>query len=122
MFPHTVTVINIVDKVFYSQIVSDVFYLEDKIISQDGLGEKYQNVHRCIFSNTALSKYVLKTDFEPNTGTFTLKTNDIIVKGETTATTIEELEKNGCSYFLIKSIADHSDYGSEELRNIEVTD
>lgn len=121
MFPHTVTIFNIVDGQYIRRVVSDAFYISEKIISQEGNGEKYSNVHRVIFSNEALKNYVNTTDFKVDLEKFTLRTNDIIVKGEISPITdIKDLKS--CDYFRIKTISDNSDFGSEDLRNIEVTD
>ena len=103
MFEHIVTVINVLDGNFYKCEVSDVFYHVDKIVSADGKGEKYTNVHQTIFSEKTFDKYVEKHDFKGNEGTFTLKENDNL------------------DYFLIKTISDNR-YGSISLQNIEVTD
>lgn len=121
MFPHTITIFNIVDGQYIRKVVSDVFYVSEKIISQEGNGEKYTNTHRVIFSKDSLSKYIEKSQYIPNMDVFTLKTNDIIVKGIIgQITDIKEL--NDYDYFRIKTISDNSDYGSSFLRNIEVTD
>lgn len=121
MFPHTITIFNIVNGRYFREVVSDVFYISEKIVSQDGNGEKYTNTHRVIFSKESLNKYVDKSDFEVNTDTFTLKINDIIVKGEIDEIKdINDLKDYDC--FRIKTISDNSDYGNEYLRNIEVTD
>lgn len=123
MFPHTVTIFNIIGDKFYKQVVNDVFYHSEIIISQEGNGEKYQNAHRLILSNEAIKKYVEKRDFKPNTDTFTLKVNDLVVKGEIDEIEdIADVQKAGYDYFLIKTISTNDDYGLEELRNIEVTD
>lgn len=121
MFPHTITIFNIVNGQYIRRVVKDVFYISEKIISQEGNGEKYSNVHRVIFSNTSLEKYVAISDFKADSETYTLKVNDIIVKGEINPINdIKEL--NDHDYFRIKTISDNSDFGSEYLRNIEVTD
>ena len=125
MFEHIVTVINVLDGNFYKCEVSDVFYHVDKIVSADGKGEKYTNVHQTIFSEKTFDKYVEKHDFKGNEGTFTLKENDIIVKSKIAdleeINNLEELQKNNLDYFLIKTISDNR-YGSISLQNIEVTD
>ena len=122
MFPHSVTIVNIIDGNYYTTYVSNVFYLSDKIISQEGTGEKYSNVHRCIFSKESLGQYVPKNEFKPNLNTFTLQPNDIIVKGEISAVdSLKSINDSGFDYFLIKTI-NKNDYGTNYLQNIEVTD
>ncbi len=123
MFPHAITVVNIIDGNWHKEIVEDVFYYSDKIVSLDGKAEKYIDTHVCIFSNQSLKKYrdinEYKTDFKG----FTLQTNDLIVKGKITdINDIRSLQKSGLDYFSIKTISKNNDYGSIELRNIEVTD
>lgn len=123
MFPHKITIFNIVNGTYYRNVISDVFFISEIIISQEGNGEKYQNAHRVIFSNESLAKYVKKCDFKPPMEAFTLKVNDLIVKDEfEDIDDISDVQKAGCDYFLIKTISDNSDYGNEDLRNIEVTD
>lgn len=122
MFPHTITIFNIVDNKYHRQIVSDVLFISEKIISQDGLGEKYANVHRVIFSKSSLLKYQKKAEYEPNKGVFTLNDNDIIVEGKIKQiSSIKDLQNGKYDYFLIKTISDNN-YGSEDMQNIEVTD
>ena len=122
MFPHSVTIVNIVDGKYYTKFINDVFYIVEKIISQEGTGEKYSNVHRCIFSNKALNQYVPKNDYEVLTNTFTLQPNDIIVKGRIDSVdSLKDINDSGFDYFLIKTISVNK-YGSEDLMNIEVTD
>ncbi len=123
MFPHAITVVNIIDGNWHKEIVEDVFYYSDKIVSLDGKAEKYIDTHVCIFSNQSLKKYrdinEYKTDFKG----FTLQTNDLIIKGKMTdINDIRSLQKSGLDYFSIKTISKNNDYGSIELRNIEVTD
>ena len=122
MFPHTITIFNIVDNVYYRQVVSNVLFLSERIISQDGMGEKYANVHRVIFSKESLLKYKKKANYKPNKGVFTLNDNDIIVEGEIEQiNAIKDLQNGKYDYFLIKTISDNN-YGSEDMQNIEVTD
>lgn len=125
MFEHIVTVINVLNGQFYKCEVSDVFYHVDKIVSTDGKGEKYTNVHQTIFSDKTFDKYVEKHNFKGDKETFTLKENDIIVKSKITdleeINNLEELQKSNLDYFLIKTISDNK-YGSILLQNIEVTD
>lgn len=125
MFPHTVTVFNVIkekDKVTYHrQIVSDVFYHIQKIISQEGKGEKYTYAYDIIFSSEALKKYVSKNDFKAIKDTYTLRENDIIVLGEhKSINDLVELQKSNIDYFLIKTVSENL-YGNEELHNVEVT-
>lgn len=127
MFPHIITIFNILktdkETVFKRWVVKDVFYISEKVLSQDGSGEKYTNVHRVIFSNKALEDYISKSDFKVDSKGFTLNDNDIIVKDEIDVISNQnELKNKGYDYFLIKTISDNSDYGEEELRNIEITD
>lgn len=122
MYTHTITIFNIVDGVYHRQVVKDVFYHSELIISPEGMGEKYQNAHKVIFSQKALSKYVEKNDFRADSKTFTLKVNDLVVKGEIEQIEdISSVQKAGYEYFLIKTISDNR-YGSKLLQNIEVTD
>lgn len=123
MFPHAITIVNIIDGNWHKEIVEDVFYYSDKIVNLDDKAEKYIDTHTCIFSNQSLKKYrdinEYKTDFKG----FTLQTNDLIVKGKITdINDIRSLQKSGLDYFSIKTISKNNDYGSIELRNIEVTD
>lgn len=68
MFPHVVTVFNVIkDKdsiTYHRQVVNDVFYHQNKIISQEGKGEKYTTAYDVIFSNSALEKWKSKQDFD----------------------------------------------------------
>ena len=123
MFPHTITIINIVNGEYHKKVVNNVFYVSEKILSQDGNGEKYTNTHRCIFSQESLKDYQKIVDFKTDTEHFTINVNDFIVKGEIDDVSSQnELKNKGYDYFLIKTISDNSDYGSINLRNIEVTD
>lgn len=122
MFPHTITIFNIVDNVYHRQVVSDVLFISEKIISQDGMGEKYANAHRVIFSKLSLQKYKKNTEYEPKKGFFTLNNNDIIVEGKVEQiNSIKDLQNGKYNYFLIKTISNNN-YGSEDMQNIEVTD
>lgn len=125
MFPHTVTVVNISDNnnvlVFNNCIVNDVFFYSTKIISQEGKGENYSNIYNCIFSNESLKKYLKSSEYSMKEDTFTLiKNKTIIVKGETNINDLGDLDKID-DWFYVKTISDNSDYGAEDLRNIEVT-
>ena len=125
MFPHTVTVVNISDNnnvlVFNNCIVNNVFFYSTKIISQEGKGENYSNTYNCIFSNESLKKYLKSTEYSMKKDTFTLiKNKTIIVKGETNINNLGDLDKID-DWFYVKTISNNSDYGSEDLRNIEVT-
>ena len=123
MFPHTVTVVNIVDGNWHKEIVEEVFYYSDKIVSLDGKAEKYVDTHTCIFSNQSLKEYRNISDYKDNFKGFTLQTNDLIVKGKISdINDIRSLQKSGLDYFSIKTISKNNDFGSVELRNIEVTD
>ncbi len=77
MFEDTVTVFNVIkekDKVTYHrQFVNNVFYHKEKIISQEGKGDKYTNAYDVIFSNIALEKWKSKQDFDNSDDTYTLR-------------------------------------------------
>lgn len=125
MFLHTVTVVNISENnnvlTFSNCIVNDVFFYSTKIISQEGKGENYSNTYNCIFSNESLKKYLKSSEYSMEEDTFTLiKNKTIIVKGETNINDLEDLDKID-DWFYVKTISDNSDYGAEDLRNIEVT-
>lgn len=125
MFPHTVTVVNISENsnvlTFSNCIVNDVFFYSKKIISQEGKGENYSNTYNCIFSNKSLKKYLKSSEYFMEEDTFTLiKNKTIIVKGETNINDLEDLDKID-DWFYVKTISDNSDYGADDLRNIEVT-
>lgn len=125
MFPNVVTVFNVIknkDKVIYHrQIVTDVFSHKEKIISQEGKGDKYTSAYDVIFSSIALKKWVNKKEFSGTEETYTLRENDIIVFGECSdISVLSELQKNNEEYFLIKTVSENL-YGDEELQNIEVT-
>lgn len=123
MFPHTITIFNIVDGKYKRSVVKDTFYISEKIISQDGNGEKYSNTHRVIFSKDSLKDYVKKSYFKSDMEAFTLSINDIVVKGEINDISSQnDLKNKGYDYFLIKTISDNSDYGICNIQNIEVTD
>lgn len=105
MFPHTITLFRLVNDKYTRKVIENVFYLSEKIISQEGNGEKYASTHRCIFPFIC--------DIEKN---------DIIVKGEVKSIdNIKDLQKNKYDYFLVKTIA-KNDYGTPNLQNVEVTD
>lgn len=125
MFPHTVTIFNVIkikDNITYHrQIVSDVFFHVNKIISQDGKGEKYTYAYDVIFSKEALKKWVSKQSFEAKEDTYTLRDNDIVVLGEyKEIDDLIDLQKSNIDYFFIKTISENL-YGYNSLQNIEVT-
>lgn len=125
MFPNTVTIFNVISGKesikYHRQVVSDVFYHKNKIISQEGKGEKYTSAYDVIFSNTALSKWKSKQDFNGDSDTYTLRENDIVVLNEYKEISgLKDLQKSNVDWFLIKTISENI-YGDEELRNIEVT-
>lgn len=125
MFPNTVTVFNVIkDKEctkYHRTIVSNVFYHKNKIISQDGKGEKYTSAYDVIFSNIALEKWKSKQEFNGSSDTYTLRENDIIVLNEyKEISDLKDLQKSNMDWFLIKTTSENI-YGDEELRNIEVT-
>jgi hypothetical protein len=128
MFSNTITIFNIVKKdniEYRKKVVNNVFYYNQKIISSEGKGDKYNSSHNVIFSNTALKDYLQYEDYQNATdyeNYYTLRVNDIIVLGECdNITDLSDLQKSNKEFFLIKTIADNR-YGSEELQNIEVTD
>lgn len=125
MFPHTVTVFNVIrekDKIIYHrQVVFDVFCHVQKIISQESKGEKYTSAYDVIFSNQSLKKYVSKNDFKAIKDIYTLRENDIVVLGEyKSINDLLELQKSNVDYFLIKTVSENL-YGDDELQNVEVT-
>lgn len=125
MFPHIVTVFNVIKNkdsiIYHRQVVKDVFSRKDKIVSQEGKGEKYTSAYDVIFSNVALKKWVNKQEFSGEEGTYTLRENDIIVLGEyNNISDLSDLQKSNADYFLIKTVSENL-YGEEDLQNIEVT-
>lgn len=125
MFPHTITVVNIYDDkgvlIFNNCIVSDVFFYDKKIISQENKGENYSNTYNCVFSNESLKKYKKPKEYKAENDTFTLVENQtIIIKGIEEINSLTDLE-NIDKWFYVKTISDDSDYGELSLRNIEVT-
>lgn len=125
MFPHTVTVLNCVESnntISINQcVVSDVFFYSEKIIAKESKGENYSNTYSCIFSNIALKKYLKPNEYDDSSDKFTLIENKtIIIKGETDISNLDELKELN-DWFYVKTISDDSDYGEEDLRNIEVT-
>lgn len=121
MFPHTVTVINISnDDKLICKKVENAFYISEKIISQEGNGEKYTNTHRCIFSKKAIEPICKERE---NPYTFSISINDIVVKGIVNVENMQQLKELNVDFFKVKTISDNSDYGIiEDLKNIEVTD
>lgn len=125
MFEDTVTVFNAIkdkDKVTYHrQVVNNVFYHKDKIISQEGRGDKYTNAYDVIFSNMALEKWKSKQDFNNSNDNYTLRENDIIVLNEyKEISDLKELQQSSADWFMIKTVSENL-YGDLELHNIEVT-
>ena len=125
MFPHTITVFNLVDNIYYRKIVTDVFATTKKIISQEGKGEKYMPVHDVIISNIAMKDYLDMDSYkelEDKSDNYTLKNDDIVVIGEfEDIEDLSDIQKTNADYFLIKTIS-INDYGDFDLQNIEVTD
>lgn len=121
MFPHTVTIINISnDEELICKVVENAFYISERIISQEGNGEKYTNTHRCIFSKEAIE---LISNEGENPSTFSISINDIVVKGIVNVESMQQLKESNVDFFKVKTISDNSDYGIiEDLKNIEVTD
>ena len=125
MFPHTVTVINIDTSTnphaINKCIVDDVFFYNKKIISQENKGENYSNTYNCVFSNKALEKYLEPKQYINTSNKFTLIENKtIIIKGIASISSLDDLNKLD-NWFYVKTKLDNSDYGEDELRNIEVT-
>lgn len=125
MFENTVTVFNVVkdkDKVIYHrQVINNVFYHKEKIISQEGKGDKYTNAYDVIFPNIALIKWKSKQDFDNSDDTYTLRENDIIVLNEyKEISDLKELQQSSVDWFMIKTVSENI-YGDLELHNIEVT-
>lgn len=125
MFPDVVTVFNVIknknDIIYHRQFVTDVFFHKEKIISQEGKGDKYVSAYDVIFSNVALKKWKNKKEFSGAEETYTLRENDIIVFGKCNSISdLSELQKSSEEYFLIKTVSENL-YGDEELQNIEVT-
>ncbi len=124
MFPHKVTVFNVIrtkDSVTYHrQVVSDVFYCKDDSNVQEGHGEKTSSTYDIIFSSKALEKWVSKQEFIGAKDTYTLRKNDVIVLNEyDVLNDLFELQKSNTEWFLIKNISENL-YGDKELWNIEV--
>lgn len=125
MFENTVTVFNVVkdkDKVIYHrQVVNNVFYHKEKMISQEGKGDKYTNAYDVIFSKIALVKWKSKQDFDNFDDTYTLRENDIVVLNEyKKISDLKELQQSSVDWFMIKTVSENL-YGDLELHNIEVT-
>lgn len=125
MFEDTVTVFNVIkekDKVTYHrQFVNNVFYHKEKIIFQEGKGDKYTNAYDVIFSNIALEKWKSKQDFDNSDDTYTLRENDIIVLNEyKEISDLKELQQSSVDWFMIKTVSENL-YGDLVLHNIEVT-
>lgn len=125
MFEDTVTVFNVIkekDKVTYHrQFVNNVFYHKEKIISQEGKGDKYTNAYDVIFSNISLEKWKSKQDFDNSDDTYTLRENDIIVLNEyKEISDLKELQQSSVDWFMIKTVSENL-YGDLVLHNIEVT-
>lgn len=135
MFPHTITIFNIYKvngTTTYHRTLLDinestgngVFFYKNNQVSDEGKGIANASQYHCIIPLEQLENYVERKEFEEledKTGKFTLKPNDIVVKGNCGAiSSISDLQSSTCDYFTIKSIND-SRYGSEDLQNIEVT-
>lgn len=125
MFPHTVTVFNVIEDIdkttYHSCVVSDVYCYNDLAISQEGHGEKVSSVYNVCFSENALKKYVDKITKDAPKDVFSLKNNDIVVYGEfDEIKDLKDIQKADVEYFLIKSISDNR-VGSDDLQNILVS-
>ena len=125
MFPHTITIFNVIDDKYYRKEVSDVFAITERIISKEGKGEKFVSAHRVIFSNIAMNDYLEPQDYlklSDKSNNYTLRENDIIVIGKfDDINDLSTIQKSSCEYFLIKTVSVNK-YGDIELQNIEVTD
>jgi len=127
MFPHTVTILNIEKKdnlIINKAFVDNVLFYDKNIISQDGKGEKYSNTSHCIFSDIALEKYLPYEQYkneENKNNYFTLKLNDVVIKGkyEEDITNIFDIN-NISESFYIKTISSYTEF--EDMNSIEVTD
>lgn len=125
MFEDTVTVFNVVkDKsgiTYHRQVVNNVFCHKEKIISQEGKGDKYTNAYDVIFSNIALEKWKSKQEFDNSLNTYTLRENDIVVLNEfKEIKNLNDLQQSSVDWFMIKTVSENL-YGDIELQNIEVT-
>ena len=106
MFPHIVTIYNIVesnDSVSYHKcVVSDVFHYETQEIIKEEHGEKINSIYNVIFSEKSLTKYVDKILIDSTPDVFSLNYNDIVVYGEFgEIEDIFDIQKAGVDYFLI---------------------
>lgn len=125
MFPHTITVLNVDTSVkpciINNCVVEDVFFYNKKIIVQENKSENYSNTYNCVFSNESLKKYLKPKEYNNTPDKFTLIENEtIIIKGKVSISKLDDLNQLD-NYFYVKTISDNSDYGDNDLRNIEVT-
>ena len=125
MFLNTITLFNVMQNndntTYHRSVISNVFYYVNRIISNEGNGEKYTTAYHVIFSEESLENYVSKKEFDGTENTFTLRENDIIVLGEyETIEDLKELQQSKADFFLIKTIGENL-YGDNNLQNIEVT-
>lgn len=125
MFPHTVTIFNIIENSegikYHRCVIKDVFHYETQSITNEAHGEKINSIYNVVFSNEALQKYVENIEIDSSPDVFTIKKNDIIVYGEfEEIADLIDIQKSNATYFLIKSIEDNC-YGSKELHNILVS-
>lgn len=128
MFPHKVTVFNVVKNNgtvnYYRQLVDNVFYQKELKTSKEGHGDKQDYFYSVIFSNIALKKYVEIDEYNSladKVNNFTLKKNDIVVLGEyPQINDLIDLQKSSCEFFLIGNISNNR-YGDELLQYIEVS-
>lgn len=125
MFPHIVTIYNIVESVdgvsYHKCVVSDVFHYETQEIIKEEHGEKINSIYNVIFSEKSLAKYIDKILIDSTPDVFSLNYNDIVVYGEFgEIEDISDIQKAGVDYFLIKSKQDNR-YGSNNLKNILVS-
>lgn len=125
MFPHTITVLNVDTSakpcIINNCVVEDVFFYNKKIIVQENKNENYSNTYNCVFSNESLKKYLKPKEYNNTPDKFTLIENKtIIIKGKVSISKLDDLNQLD-NYFYVKTISDNSDYGDNDLRNIEVT-
>lgn len=125
MYPDKVTVFNIIknkDSIkYHRQVIDNVFCHKEKIISQEGKGDKYTTAYDVIFSNESLKNWKSKQEFKGSIDTYTLRENDIVVLGEyNEISDLKDLQGSFAEFFLIRTVSENL-YGEDELQNIEVT-
>lgn len=129
MFPHTITIFNVVKKdgklVYNRTEIDNVFVHIDKIIQKEENGDKYSSVYDVILSKEALTNYVSEDEYkakEDFSDCYTIMKNDIVVIGSFgEISDLNDVQRSNSEFFLIRTISDNR-YGDEELQNIEITD